>query len=226
MRILVVEKEHKIARSIKQSLEQEGYDVDSAYDSDEGSSAAVSQQYDLIILDEKISNKSGGGSIVNTMRNAKVHTPVLMLTDKKTDKNRSKIANGDADGYLAKPFSLSQIMTNVRKLVRRSSPTESILSAGDLHLDTETYAVTRAGKNINLTTKEFALLEYLLRNQDRPSSKETIVAYVWDYEADVLLNTVEVYVKYLRAKIDDPFDSKILKTVRGFGYKIDSSPNT
>ncbi len=226
MRILVVEKEHKIARSIKQSLEQEEYDVDSAYDSEEGSKAAISQRYDLIILDEKISIQNDGGSIVQTMRDAKVHAPVLMLTDKKADKNRSKITNGDADSYLTRPFSLSQIMTAVRRLVKHSSSPESILSAGDLQLDTVTYAVTRAGKKINLTTKEFALLEFLLRNQDRPSSKETIVAYVWDYEADVLLNTVEVYVKYLRAKIDDPFDNKILKTVRGFGYKIDSNPNT
>ncbi len=223
MRILVVEDEHKIARAVGRALEQENYAVDIAYDGDEGYAMATTEPYDLAIIDRMIPGEYDGLAIVKEMREAKIHTPVLILTALGSTADKTKGLDTGADDYLVKPFALEELLARVRALLRR--PAEQIgtvLSAADLTLDTTTFTVTRAGKTISLTSKEFALLEYLLRNQGRPSSKETIVAHVWDYDADILLNTVEVYIKYLRAKIDEPFDTPLIKTVRGFGYKIEA----
>jgi len=223
MRILVVEDEHKIARAVGRALEQESYAVDIAYDGDEGYAMATTEPYDLAIIDRMIPGDYDGLAIVKEMRTAKIHTPVLLLTALGSTADKTKGLDTGADDYLVKPFALEELLARVRALLRR--PTEqkgTVLGAADLQLDTTTFQVTRAGKDIPLTSKEFALLEYLLRNQGRPSSKETIVAHVWDYDADILLNTVEVYIKYLRAKVDEPFDTPLIKTVRGFGYKIEA----
>lgn len=219
----MVEDEHKIARAVGRALEQENYAVDIAYDGDEGYAMATTEPYDLAIIDRMIPGEYDGLAIVKEMREAKIHTPVLILTALGSTADKTKGLDTGADDYLVKPFALEELLARVRALLRR--PAEQIgtvLSAADLTLDTTTFTVTRAGKTISLTSKEFALLEYLLRNQGRPSSKETIVAHVWDYDADILLNTVEVYIKYLRAKIDEPFDTPLIKTVRGFGYKIEA----
>ncbi len=223
MRILVVEDEHKIARAVGRALEQESYAVDIAYDGDEGYAMATTEPYDLAIIDRMIPGEYDGIAIVKAMRDAKIHTPVLLLTALGSTADKTKGLDSGADDYLVKPFALEELLARVRALLRRPAEQKgTVLKADDLELDTTTFRVTRAGRDISLTSKEFALLEYLLRNQGRPSSKETIVAHVWDYDADILLNTVEVYIKYLRAKVDEPFKKPLIKTVRGFGYKIET----
>ncbi len=221
MRILVVEDEHKIARALKKALEQESYAVDLAYDGDEGHAMATTEPYDLVIIDRMLPGAYDGVAIVKAMRANKIHSPVLLLTALGSTQNKTEGLDSGADDYLVKPFALEELLARVRALLRRPAKTEStVLSAADLTLDTVTYEVRRAGKLIQLTSKEFALLEYLLRNQDRPIPKEVIISHVWDYDADILPNTVEVYIRYLRAKIDQPFPKSLIKTVRGFGYKL------
>ena len=224
MRILLVEDEHKIARALKKALEQEKYAVDVAFDGDEGYAMATTEPYDAAIIDRMLPGSHDGLSIVKAMREQKVHTPVLLLTALGSVKDRTDGLDTGADDYLIKPFALEELLARVRALLRRPKEQHStLLTAGDLTLDTVTFEVTRAGKSIQLTSKEFALLEYLLRNQGRPLPKETIIAHVWDYDADILPNTVEVYIKYLRAKIDQPFKTQLIHTVRGFGYKLQAT---
>lgn len=223
MRVLIVEDEHKIARALKKALEQETYAVDVVYDGDEGHAMATTEPYDLAIIDRMLPGQYDGLGIVKAMRDAKVHTPVLFLSALGSVNERTAGLDAGADDYLVKPFALEELLARVRALMRR--PTEqqaTILSAGDLTLNTVTYSVERAGTPIQLTSKEFALLEYMLRNQGRPLSKEVIISHVWDYDADILPNTVEVYVKYLRNKVDAPFKSPLIHTVRGFGYKLEA----
>jgi len=223
MRVLIVEDEHKIARALKKALEQETYAVDVVYDGDEGHAMATTEPYDLAIIDRMLPGNYDGLGIVKAMRDAKVHTPVLFLSALGSVNERTAGLDAGADDYLVKPFALEELLARVRALMRR--PTEqqaTILSAGDLTLNTVTYGVERAGTSIQLTSKEFALLEYMLRNQGRPLSKEVIISHVWDYDADILPNTVEVYVKYLRNKVDVPFKTPLIHTVRGFGYKLEA----
>lgn len=223
MRVLIVEDEHKIARALAKALEQETYAVDVAYDGDEGHAMATTEPYDIAIIDRMLPGEYDGIGIVKAMRDAKVHTPVLFLSALDSVKERTAGLDAGADDYLVKPFALEELLARVRALLRRPTEQQSdILVAGDLTMDTVTYSVQRAGKTIQLTSKEFALLEYLLRNQNRPISKAVIISHVWDYDADVLPNTVEVYVKYLRAKIDVPFKKPLVHTVRGFGYKLEA----
>lgn len=222
MRILVIEDEHKIAQALKRALQQENYAVDVSYDGDDGYAMATTEPYDLAIVDRMIPGEYDGIAIVKAMREQKIHTPVLLLTAKGTVADRATGLDSGADDYLVKPFALEELLARVRALLRRPVEVQqTVLTAGDLALDTVSCTVTRAGKNITLTSKEFALLEYLLRNQGRPNSKDSIISHVWDYDADVLPNTVEVYVKYLRQKIDEPFDTPLIQTIRGFGYKIE-----
>jgi len=222
MRVLIIEDEHKIAHALKKALEYENYTVDISYDGDDGYISATTKPYDLFIVDWTIPGKYNGLDIVKAMRKAQIHTPVLLLSSKSSNADRTKGLDSGADEYLAKPFSLGELLARLRTLIKRPAEDQpTILKAGDLSLDTVTFEVFRAGILIELTGKEFALLEFLLRNQGRPSNKDTIISHVWDYNADVLLNTVEVYMKYLRQKIDDDFEVKLLQTVRGFGYKIE-----
>ena len=224
MRILLVEDEHKIARALKKALEQEKYAVDVAYDGDEGHAMATTEPYDAAIIDRMLPGGHDGLAIVSAMREQKIHTPVLLLTALGSIKDRTDGLDSGADDYLIKPFALEELLARVRALLRRPKEQQStLLSAGDLTLNTVTFEVTRAGTPLQLTSKEFALLEYLLRNQGRPLPKETIIAHVWDYDADILPNTVEVYIKYLRAKVDQPFDKPLIHTVRGFGYKLQAT---
>lgn len=223
MRILVVEDEHKIARALKRALEQENYAVDVVYDGDEGYAMATTEPYDAAIIDRMIPGDYDGLAIVRQMRQNKIHTPVLLLTALGSVKDKTEGLDAGADDYLVKPFALEELLARVRALLRRPETAQStVLTAGDLTLDTVNFDVKRAGQTINLTAKEFALLEYMLRNQNRPLSKDLIIQHVWDYDADVLPNTVEVYIKYLRSKIDAPFDTPLIHTLRGFGYKISS----
>lgn len=223
MRVLIVEDEHKIARALKKALEQETYAVDVAFDGDEGYAMATTEPYDIAIIDRMLPGNYDGLGIVKGMRDAKVHTPVLFLSALGSVSERTAGLDAGADDYLVKPFALEELLARVRALLRRPTEQQSaVLEAGDLSLDTVTYSVERAGKPVQLTSKEFALLEYMLRNPGRPLSKEVIISHVWDYDADILPNTVEVYIKYLRNKIDSPFKKPLIHTVRGFGYKLEA----
>lgn len=222
MRVLIVEDELKIARSLQKALEQEKYAVDVANDGDEGHAMATTEPYDVAIIDRMLPGSYNGVDIVKSMRTAKIHTPVLMLTALGTVNDRTTGLDNGADDYLVKPFAIDELLARVRALMRRPKEQQpSVLSVGDLTLDTLKFEVRRGDKLIDLTSKEFSLLEYLLRNQGRPLSKDLIISHVWDFDADVLPNTVEVYIKYLRSKIDAPFKTKLIHTVRGFGYKVE-----
>lgn len=222
MRILVVEDEHKIARAIKEGLEEESYAVDLSFDGQEGLNAARYEEYDLIILDRMLPGGMDGTEICETLRKEGNHTPVLMLTARDQVRDRVQGLNSGADDYVVKPFSFEELLARVKALLRR--PHESlgeVLNVGDLTLNTTSHEVRRAEKPIQVSSKEYALLEYLMRNKNKVLSKHNIITHVWDFDADILPNTVEVFVAYLRAKIDKPFNGPaLLQTVRGFGYKI------
>jgi DNA-binding response OmpR family regulator len=222
MRILVVEDEHKIANAVKQGLEQHTYAVDVAYDGDDGLAMATTEPYDLIILDRMLPGKVNGIGILQQLRAARNHTPVLLLTAKDRVLDRAEGLNAGADDYLVKPFAFVELIARVRALLRRPrQAVDTTLQYADLTLDTQDMLVERAGKHIELTPKEFALLEYLMRSPGRILSKETIMQHVWNYDADILPNTVEVYIGYLRNKIDKPFAGQVLiHTKRGFGYSF------
>lgn len=221
MKVLLIESDHKVAHTLKKALEQEGFAVDIAYDSTEGDDKAVNKAYDLVIIDRTISGKDNGLGVAKAMRNANIHTPVLLTGTSGSVQDRKAEREAGIDSVIAKPFSVSDVLTHSRALLQYPEGQPSaILKARDLSLDTAARTVTRAGKSIHLTSKEFALLEYLLRHQGQPLSKDDIISHIWHYESDVLPNTVEVYIKYLRQKIDDPFDKPLLKTSRGFGYRI------
>jgi DNA-binding response OmpR family regulator len=220
MRILVVEDEHKIANAIRQGLVQQSYAVDVSYDGDEGLAMATTEPYDLIILDRMLPGNTDGLGILHELRSQKNHTPVLLLTAKDKILDKAEGLNAGADDYLVKPFAFIELIARVRALLRRSpQSTDTLLEYEDLVLDPQNMLVTRAGQRIELTTKEFALLEYFMRNSDRLLTKEMLIQHVWDYDADILPNTVEVYVGYLRNKLDKPFKgSGLIHTRRGFGY--------
>lgn len=217
MRILVVEDEHKIANSIKKGLEQESFAVDVAYTGNDGCDLASSENYDLLILDVMLPEISGI-EICRRLRKENIHTPILMLTARGQVSDKVEGLNSGADDYLTKPFAFEELLARIKALSRRpKNSTGSIYIISDLSLNTLSYEVKRGDKKINLSSKEFALLEYLMRNADRVLSKEQIIEHVWDYDADVLPNTVEVFVGYLRNKLGKP---DLIKTVRGFGYKM------
>lgn len=223
MKILVVEDEHRIARALKDGLEQESYAVDLAFDGEEGYNSAAADEYDLILLDVMMP-KMNGLEVVRKLRADGNHTPVLMLTAK--DQNRDVIYGLDAgaDDYLAKPFSFEVLLARVRALLRRPSDSAgTVLQAGSLTMDVASHEVRRDDELIRLSVKEYAVLEYLLRNQGKVLSKNNIITHVWDFDSDILPNTVEVFITYLRNKIDKPFAAKpLIHTVRGFGYKLEA----
>ncbi len=226
MRILVVEDEHKIAGAIKRGLEQESYAVDAVFDGDEGLSNALTDEYDVIILDRMLPGELDGAEICKEVRAAGIRTPILMLTAKDKISDRVEGLNSGADDYLVKPFAFEELLARIRALLRRPQDhVGDVLELSDLSLDTQNYEVRRAGKTISLSQREYALLEYLMRNQNRILSKDNIIGHVWDYDADILPNTLEVYIGYLRNKIDKPFKGpELIQTVRGFGYKLSATP--
>jgi DNA-binding response OmpR family regulator len=222
MRILVVEDEHKIAGAIKRGLEQESYAVDVAYDGDEGLSSALTDEYDVIVLDRMLPGLLDGSEICKEIRANEVRTPILMLTAKDKIGDRVEGLNAGADDYLIKPFAFEELLARIRALLRRPQDhIGNVLSVDDLSLDTQTFEVKRSNRKIQLSQREYALLEYLMRNQNRILSMANIISHVWDYDSDILPNTLEVYVGYLRAKIERPFRGPdLIHTVRGFGYKL------
>lgn len=223
MRILLVEDEHKIANATKKGLEQEAFAVDVAFDGEYGYDLASTEDYDLIILDLMLP-KIDGLEICRKLREENIHTPILILTARGQLEDKVGGLNSGADDYLVKPFAFAELLARVRALTRRPKDVlGTVLTVGDLDLDTRSFQVERGKKEIKLSKKEFALLEYLLRHKGQVLTKDQIINHVWDYEADVLPNTVEVYIGYLRNKIDRPFKNKpqLIRTARGFGYKIE-----
>ena len=222
MRILVVEDEHRIANSIKKGLEQERYAVDVAYTGSDGFDLASTEDYDGIILDVLLPEMNGI-EICKELRKNKIHVPILMLTAKGQTEDKVEGLDSGADDYMTKPFSFDELLARVRAMTRRRGTVlNTILSVADLNLDTKKYLVKRAGKVIKLSSKEFSLLEYLISHKNTIITKDQIISHVWDYDADILPNTIEVYIKNLRNKIDKPFINKksLIQTIRGFGYKV------
>jgi two-component system, OmpR family, response regulator len=223
MRILVVEDEHRIANTIKKGMEQEHFTVDVAYDGTKGYDLATSEDYDLLILDLMLPGMDGI-MICKELRKIHNHTPILILTAKGQIQDKVEGLDSGADDYLTKPFSFDELLARVRALTRRPKAIiETLLAADDLNLDPTLFTVTRSNVPIKLTNREFSLLEYLIRNKGHIVTKEQIISHVWNYDADILPNTIEVYIRNLRAKIDIPFAKKppIIHTARGFGYKIE-----
>lgn len=220
----MIEDDHKIANAIKKGLEQESFAVDLSFDGRDGLGSALTVDYDLVIIDRMLPEVDGI-KICIALRDKQNNTPILFLTAKDKIKDRVEGLNAGADDYLVKPFAFQELLARVRALLRRPTKAmESVLSVVDLSLNTLTFEVKRQNKKIKLSSKEFALLEYMMRNPNRILTKDNIISHVWDYDADILPNTVEVYIGYLRNKIDKPFKSKpeLIQTVRGFGYKLAS----
>ena len=222
MRLLVIEDERKIARTITESLKREKYAVDAAYDGEEGFNLADSQPYDLLIVDRMLPGLEGT-EIVKKLRENGKNMPILFLTALSTTEDKTLGLDVGADDYLTKPFAIDELLARVRALLRRPPIQQpDILKIDDLEIDKQQQTVTRAGKIIDLTNKEYALLEYLMQHPNQVLSKETLIDHVWDFDADILPNNVEAYIKNLRQKIDKPFKKQLIKTVRGFGYRIES----
>jgi DNA-binding response OmpR family regulator len=222
MRILIVEDEQKIANAVKQGLSREKFAVDVEYDGDSGLGAALSEPYDLMVIDRMLPGSIEGLDICREIRAKKIHTPIILLTAKGQVSDKVIGLDAGADDYLVKPFSFDELLARIRALLRRPPQSlDTVLAIEDLTLNPSTYEVKRTGKNIELSSKEFALLEYMMRNPNRILTKQSIIEHVWDFDADVLPNTVEVYIGYLRNKIDKPFKATpLIHTQRGFGYKL------
>lgn len=221
MRILLIEDEQKIANALKRGLEQESFAVDVAYDGREGYGRAMVGKYDLMILDRMLPGIQDGLEICKAVRTAGQHQPILLLTARDATRDRVEGLDSGADDYLVKPFSFEELLARVRALLRRPEQVQdTTLHVGDLELQPDTFRVRRNGQRIDLSRKEFALLEYFMRNADRVLSKDQIIAHVWDFDADILPNTVEAFVASLRQKIDKPFKQPLIHTIRGFGYRL------
>ncbi|WP_294440263.1 response regulator transcription factor [uncultured Slackia sp.] len=221
MRILIVEDESTLVTYLKKSLEAEGYTVDAALDGDTGLELALSGSYDAITLDIMLPGMNGY-SVCREIRKAGISTPVLMLTAKDGEYDEADALDIGADDFLRKPFSLVVLVARIRALVRRGGAARgSELRVGDLVLDPAKRSVSRAGTSIELTPREFALLEYLMHNVGQALSKAQILDHVWSPGFMGDENVAEVYVRYLRKKIDDPFGNPLIKTVRGVGYRIE-----
>lgn len=221
MRILLIEDDIAISRLLKEGLEDESYAVDVAHDGSEGYRTAVADDYDVIILDIMLPEMNGY-EVCRALRNDGNKTPILMLTARDAERDIVEGLDTGADDYLVKPFSFDVLLARIRALLRRpNEKLEEILQVGDLKLDPSSKKVTRASQEINLTAKEYGVLEYLMRNKGKVLSKEQIISHVWDFDADVLPNNVELFIMFLRRKIDKPFKSKLIHTVSGFGYKLE-----
>ncbi|CAN5172384.1 response regulator transcription factor [soil metagenome] len=223
MRVLVVEDETKIARAIQRGLELKGFAVDVVHDAETGLSYAVDADYDVIILDRMLPGGFDGISLAQQARAAGQMAPILMLTARGSVADKVQGLNSGADDYLVKPFSFEEMVARIQALLRRPSVTTgTILKVDDLQLDPSSYKVLRGDTPLSLSHKEFALLEYLLRNKGQIVTKDMIITHVWDEDSSILPNTVEVYIGYLRSKIDRPFpkSKQLLQTKRGFGYEL------
>ena len=220
MRILLVEDEHRLASIVKKGLEEEGFAVDTAYDGEEGQYLAEVEGYDLIVLDVMLP-KVDGITICRNLREKKIKVPVLMLTAKTALEDKVAGLDSGADDYLTKPFAFLELRSRVHALIRRSRQEASpILGIADLELDPIKHKVVRGGKNINLTPKEFAVLEFLLRHNDEVVTRTMVTEHVWDYNFDGMSNVVDVFVAAIRRKVDRDTQTKLIHTIHGVGYKV------
>jgi heavy metal response regulator len=221
MRVLVVEDERKVARFIKKGLEEEGYAVDLAFEGEEGLTMALDRVHDLILLDISLP-KMDGLRVLKKLREEKLATPVLLLTVRAAIEDKVLGLDSGADDYLTKPFAFQELLARIRALLRRKAEAGSpLLRFADLVLDPARRLVTRGEEKIELTSKEFSLLEYFLRNPGRVLSRAMISEHVWDYDFDTESNVIDVYVNYLRRKIDSGRERKLIHTVRGAGYVLE-----
>ena len=224
VRILVVEDERALAAALQRGLRAEGFAVDTSADGLEGLELARRGQYDVVVLDVMLPGQSGY-RVVQALRAEQNWVPVLMLTAKDGEHDEADALDVGADDYLTKPFSFVVLVARLRALLRRGAPQRpAVLQAGDLSLDPAARRVSRGGVDVELTAREFALLEHLVRRQGEVVSKSELLAHVWDAHSEADLNLVEVYVSYLRRKVDAPFGRASLQTVRGAGYRL--SPDT
>jgi|SRR5579871_4080618 two-component system copper resistance phosphate regulon response regulator CusR len=220
MRILIAEDDEALARFVRQGLESEHYTVDVVTDGEQARTTATQSEYDVVILDLNLP-KLDGVSVLRHLRLGKPSLPVLILTQRTRVEDRVQCLDTGADDYLSKPFSFGELSARIRALLRRSHlPSESILTLADLKLDRVQRQVERAGRKIDLTTKEFALLEFLMRNAGRSVTRSMIIEHVWNLTFDTTTNVVDVYINYLRRKIDDGHPVKLIRTVRGVGYEL------
>jgi DNA-binding response OmpR family regulator len=220
MRVLIVEDEQKIANNLKKGLEIESFAVDVAYDGLQGYELAATEPYDCIVLDRMLPGLDGL-TITKKLRQENISIPILMLTARSQLHEKIEGLDFGADDYLTKPFAFEELLARIRALIRRPPEVlETILQVGDLQLNPQKLTVTRNNQVLQLSAKEFSLLEFLMRHKNTIVTKDQIISHVWNYEADVLPNTVEVYIGYLRNKVDKPFAKPLIHTIRGFGYTI------
>ena len=220
MRVLVVEDDQKVASFIQTGLGQEGYAVDVLHDGSDAGAQAGSVDYDAVVLDVMLPGRSGF-QVLRDIRADKPSLPILILTGKDALGERVAGLDAGADDYMGKPFALAELAARLRALLRRGAPRESVLRVADLEMDTIRRKVKRAGQAIELKPKEYALLEILMRNTDRPLTKALIIEHVWDIHFDSISNVVEVHINSLRNKVDRGFDPPLIQTVRGVGYQLD-----
>ena len=222
MRILVVEDNHRLNSSLQMNLAHEGYSVDTAYDGQEGQDLAELTPYDVIILDILLPKKDGL-EVCRELRLRRIHTPILLLTARDSVDDRVRGLDCGADDYLVKPFALRELLARLRALLRRNHPyTNGRLEIGNLVIDPVSHNVEREGRSIDLTPKEFALLEYFMYHPNQVVTREMIEQHIWNYDFECSSNVIDVYVRRLRRKVDDPFEVKLLATIRGIGYRLAS----
>ena len=218
MRVLIVEDEKKVAAFIKKGLEEETYAVDVAYNGEDGLHMGLENQYDLIILDLMLPIINGL-EVLSRLRKNKTDTPILLLTAKDSVEDKVTGLNTGADDYLTKPFAFSELLARIRVLLRRGkAETKTVLQIKGLSLDLVSHKVKRNDEEIELTGKEYSLLEYFMRNQGKVLTRTMIAEHVWDYNFDTFTNVIDVYVNHLRKKIDKGYPEKLLHTLRGVGY--------
>jgi two-component system OmpR family response regulator len=223
VRVLIVEDEVKMARALRRGLEQEGYAVDTAADGVDGLFQGIENSYDVIVLDVMLP-KLDGFELCRRLREAGRWAPVLMLTARDTVPDRIEGLDAGADDYLVKPFAFGELLARLRALIRRGAVERpAVLQVGDLALDPAGHSVSRAGRRVELSAREFALLEFLMRHPGEVVSRTAILEHVWDYNYDGLSNVVDVYVGYLRRKLEQPFGRTLIRTVRGVGYALEPS---
>jgi heavy metal response regulator len=220
MRVLVVEDERRIADFVSRGLSEQGYAVDVAYDGDEALQWTDVADYDVIILDVMLPVRDGI-EVCRTLRDRRLRTPILMLTARDAVEDRVRGLDSGADDYLVKPFAFAELLARLRALTRREPVAlGTVLQVGDLVLDTTTREASRQGMPLELTSKEYALLEYLMRHPNQVLTRTMIAEHVWSYDFDNSTNVIDVHVRNLRRKIDDPFPAKLIQTIRGAGYRI------
>jgi DNA-binding response OmpR family regulator len=226
MRILLAEGDPSIATFVRKGLEAEHYAVDVCSNGTETAYLAGQFKYDAMVLDANLNGGPAGPEVLRTVRAAKAALPILVLSAASRAEDRARALDQGADDVLARPFSFCELAARLRALLRRGAqPAENILRAADLQLDRLEHAVARSGRRIPLTVKEFALLEYLMRNRGRALSRPMILEHVWDLSFDTTTNLVDVYINYLRRKVDDGFQPRLIHTVRGVGYRLDVPEN-